>query len=237
MTRILAYPRPDGQMAVRNHLFVLPAVVCANQVAIDVARDIPGVKYVEHQHGCAQIGADLAQTQRVFSHLAAHPNAFATMLVGLGCEGVVTKDLYEQTRLRTTKPLAVILIQEAGGTPGARAEVAAWAAREQARAAQAVRTAADWPALTVGVFTDASGAPAVADAAAGVPADGGAPGHGAAAAAAAVTAVLTALWTAGARIVVPAHLAAALSRFTPDVAHLAYGARPQGMARQPPRLP
>ncbi|WP_188882471.1 UxaA family hydrolase, partial [Alicyclobacillus cellulosilyticus] len=146
MTRILAYPRPDGQMAVRNHLFVLPAVVCANQVAIDVARDIPGVKYVEHQHGCAQIGADLAQTQRVFSHLAAHPNAFATMLVGLGCEGVVTKDLYEQTRLRTTKPLAVILIQEAGGTPGARAEVAAWAAREQARAAQAVRTAADWPA-------------------------------------------------------------------------------------------
>ena len=41
MSTLQAYRRPGGEVGIRNHLFALPVVVCANQVAIDVARKFP----------------------------------------------------------------------------------------------------------------------------------------------------------------------------------------------------
>jgi altronate dehydratase len=78
--------RPDGRAASRAHLLVIPSVVCANAVASQIAESVPGALSVTHQHGCAQIGDDAVQTSAALERLARHPNAWATLIVSLGCE-------------------------------------------------------------------------------------------------------------------------------------------------------
>ena len=56
------YRRPDGTVGIRNHVLILPAVVCANRVARGIAQAVPGTVWVEHQHGCTQLGADAELT-------------------------------------------------------------------------------------------------------------------------------------------------------------------------------
>ncbi|WP_083520991.1 UxaA family hydrolase [Alicyclobacillus kakegawensis] len=157
MRGVRVMQRDDGSIAVRNHLFILPAVVCANQVAIDVARRNPQCKYIEHQHGCAQIGADLVQTQRIFSNLAINPNVFASLFVGLGCEGIRTTDLFQAAKSRTIRPIELVMIQGSGGTLSAQAKVEAWVQEQEA--AMTVSVAAvevEWSQLTVGLLYDGS---------------------------------------------------------------------------------
>ncbi|GMA61964.1 UxaA family hydrolase [Alicyclobacillus fastidiosus] len=154
MSKIRVYSRADGSIGIRNHLFILPAVVCANQVAIDVARRNPKFKYIEHQHGCAQIGADLVQTQRVFSNLALHPNVYASLFVGLGCEGIIAKDLYQTTKSRTQKPVGFVSIQGAGGTLKAQSSVERWLGERDAEIAQIPRADVPWEQICIGFLFD-----------------------------------------------------------------------------------
>ncbi|WP_026961477.1 UxaA family hydrolase [Alicyclobacillus herbarius] len=167
MQSVRVFQRDDGSVAVRNHLFLLPAVVCANQVAMDVARRNPSCKYIEHQHGCAQIGKDLVQTQRVFANLAVSPNVFASLFVGLGCEGIRTGDLFEMVRSRTRRPVELVMIQGSGGTLAAQAKVEAWVRGHEAAMDSLTRSDGSWDQLTVGLlFDDPSGSsspPAVSE--------------------------------------------------------------------------
>jgi altronate dehydratase large subunit len=81
------YPRPDGQIGVRNHILVLPTVVCANGVVERLDREagtLP-LALVTHQHGCGQVGDDLSLTVRTLSGIVANPNVGAVVLVSLGC--------------------------------------------------------------------------------------------------------------------------------------------------------
>ncbi|WAH35241.1 UxaA family hydrolase [Alicyclobacillus dauci] len=154
MSNVRVFRRNDGSVGIRNHLFILPAVVCANQVAIDVARRNPKFKYIEHQHGCAQIGADLIQTQRVFSNLAIHPNAYASLFVGLGCEGIIAKNLYEDTKARTEKPLGFVSIQGSGGTLKAQSKVEMWLADREDEVPHVPQTEVDWGEIRIGLLMD-----------------------------------------------------------------------------------
>lgn len=154
MPQVNVYQRDDGSLSVRNHLFILPAVVCANQVAIDVARRNPVFKYIEHQHGCAQIGADLVQTQRIFSNLSIHPNVFASLFVSLGCEGMMTANLFAQSESRTKRPMKLVSIQGVGGTLKAQSAVEEWMNARQAEIASVPHVATDWGQLTVGFICD-----------------------------------------------------------------------------------
>lgn len=154
MNRLKGFRREDGTLGIRNHLFILPAVVCANQVAIDVARRHPTLKYIEHQHGCAQIGQDLIQTQRVFSNLSIHPNTYASVFVGLGCEGIIAKDLYRRTKERSAKALQLVIIQESGGTLGAGSVVENWLLERQRELSQLPMVDVAWSDLRVGLLFD-----------------------------------------------------------------------------------
>src|ERR687893_3264168 len=82
----LGYRRADGTVGIRNHLLVVPSVVCANTVAQRVASLIPGAVSVPHPHGCAQVGDDVVLTEKVLAGAAANPNVGAALIVGLGCE-------------------------------------------------------------------------------------------------------------------------------------------------------
>ena len=54
----MGYRRADGAIGIRNHVLVLPSVVCANRVARGISQLVSESTWVEHQHGCTQLGAD-----------------------------------------------------------------------------------------------------------------------------------------------------------------------------------
>src|SRR3954465_3842549 len=115
-THFWGYRRPDGTVGVRNHLLVVPSVICANTVAQRVAALIPGAVAVPHPHGCAQVGDDVTMTERVLAGTAANPNVGAALVIGLGCETCQATDVAEMARqLAPEKPIESFFIQDAGG--------------------------------------------------------------------------------------------------------------------------
>lgn len=90
------YRRPDGKVGIRNQILVLPSVVCANRVARGISQTAAGTTWVEHQHGCAQLGADAELTAMVLVAHGTHPNVFGVIVVGLGCETTQAQDIAAQ---------------------------------------------------------------------------------------------------------------------------------------------
>jgi altronate dehydratase large subunit len=113
-----AWRRPDGRIAVRNHLLVLPSVLCAALVAQDVAAATGGVA-IAHQHGCSQVGDDGQQTAHAFEGIACAPNVGAVLVVSLGCETVQGRALADRIGVRGQRT-EFVGIQDAGGSDGAR---------------------------------------------------------------------------------------------------------------------
>ncbi|MDR2523179.1 MAG: UxaA family hydrolase [Synergistaceae bacterium] len=111
----MGYARADGRVGVRNHLLVLPSVVCANDTAARIAAQLNGAVFVTHQHGCAQLPADAAQTRRTLVGFGSNPNVAACIVVGLGCETLPAGDIAAEIA-KTGAPVVSLVIQEMGGT-------------------------------------------------------------------------------------------------------------------------
>lgn len=113
----MGYRRPDGAVGIRNHVLVLPTVNCANQVARGIATNVRGTVWVEHQHGCSQLGADAEQTARAFIGHGIHPNVYGVVVVGLGCEVIRAQDIAAEIKKQCPyKPVHTIIIQDEGGS-------------------------------------------------------------------------------------------------------------------------
>ncbi|WP_425058924.1 Altronate dehydratase [Sporomusa carbonis] len=113
----MGYRRPDGSVGIRNHVLVIPTVVCANQVARGISQNVKGTVWVEHQHGCSQLAPDAAQTARVFIGHGTNPNVFGVVVVGLGCEVVRAQDVAAEIKKQCPyKPVHCVIIQDAGGS-------------------------------------------------------------------------------------------------------------------------
>lgn len=124
------YRRPDGSVGVRNHVLLLPTIVCAAKAAQQVTTLVRGTVSFYHQHGCAAVGADFDQTTRTFVNMGAHPNVSGAVVVGLGCEAHQARMIAaEIARVAPWKRVEVVLIQESGGTLQAMADIARIAAR------------------------------------------------------------------------------------------------------------
>ncbi len=90
------YRRADGKVGIRNEIWVIPNVFCANgpvQKIVELANqkyprseNFDGFFALTHPNGCSQMGEDLLNTQKILANLAKHPNAGGTLLVSLGCE-------------------------------------------------------------------------------------------------------------------------------------------------------
>jgi altronate dehydratase large subunit len=115
MKTFKGYRRANGTVGVRNHVLVLPSVMCANHVVDLIGRKVPDVVTVGHPTGCAQVGADFEQTKRTMAGFAANPNVGAVLVVGLGCETNESKALAQEIAARGQR-VEVIGIQECGGT-------------------------------------------------------------------------------------------------------------------------
>src|SRR5437773_10402191 len=109
------YPRPGGGVGVRNHLLVVPTVICASVVAERVAAAVPGGAALPHLAGCGQLGPDLSVTHETLAAYCRHPNVGAVLVVALGCEQVVAQHLADAAR-SAGKSAHIVSIQGEGGT-------------------------------------------------------------------------------------------------------------------------
>src|SRR5919197_1702713 len=112
----LGYRRPDGRVGVRNHVLVVPTVICSAVVADRIAASIaPTGTALPHLAGCGQLGPDLSITHETLAAYCRHPNVGAVLVVALGCEQVVAQMLADAAR-GAGKPSAIVAIQSEGGT-------------------------------------------------------------------------------------------------------------------------
>lgn len=89
------YLREDGDVGIRNEIWIINTVGCINKVAERLAhmgnkrfhnRRFDGIFNFSHPYGCSQLGDDLLYTQRCLAGLVRHPNAAGVLVIGLGCE-------------------------------------------------------------------------------------------------------------------------------------------------------
>ncbi|MGG0287346.1 UxaA family hydrolase [Peribacillus butanolivorans] len=116
MSMIKGYRRSNGKFGIRNHLLIIPTVICANHVANRIQQAVPDSVAIPHQHGCSQIGDDKERTHRLLGGMGKNPNVGAVLLISLGCEVIDAKVLKQEIEEETGKPVEWLDIQDAGGT-------------------------------------------------------------------------------------------------------------------------
>lgn len=88
------YVRPNGEVGIRNEIWIINTVGCINKTCEILAKrgndrcgdGVDGVFHFSHPFGCSQLGDDLKYTQRLLASLVNHPNAAGVLVIGLGCE-------------------------------------------------------------------------------------------------------------------------------------------------------
>lgn len=89
------YMRKNGEVGVRNEIWIVPTVGCVNGISDRLAamlqeetklEGIDAVHSWHHNYGCSQLSEDHENTRKVLRDIVLHPNAGAVLVVGLGCE-------------------------------------------------------------------------------------------------------------------------------------------------------
>ena len=89
------YVRRNGEVGIRNEVWIVPTVGCVNGVAeklVELLKAETGCKGVDaihawhHNYGCSQLSGDHENTRKVLRDIVLHPNAGAVLIVSLGCE-------------------------------------------------------------------------------------------------------------------------------------------------------
>ncbi len=93
--KINIFRRANGQIGIRNELWIIPTVGCVNAIGSMIktqflqqhnCEKIDGIHVFNHQFGCSQLGDDHYNTRLLLQNLALHPNAGGVLVLGLGCE-------------------------------------------------------------------------------------------------------------------------------------------------------
>ena len=106
----MGYRRSDGQVGIRNQIWIIPTVGCVNgicqtlaerfraeiagQAGNDATRQaqpapasaVDAVVAFPHNYGCSQLGGDHENTRTILADMVHHPNAGGVLVVSLGCE-------------------------------------------------------------------------------------------------------------------------------------------------------
>lgn len=109
------YERENGNIGIRNELWVVPTVGCVNGIGERILEKfkeevspvgIDGLEVFKHNYGCSQLGDDHANTRTMLGNLVKHPNAGGVLVLGLGCENNTMTDFikslgeYDQKRIK-----------------------------------------------------------------------------------------------------------------------------------------
>ena len=82
---IMAYKRYNGDIGIRNDVWIINTVGCVNKLAERLAKRTGALAF-PHPYGCSQLGGDHETTQKILRGLVKHPNAGGVLVLGLGCE-------------------------------------------------------------------------------------------------------------------------------------------------------
>ena len=89
------YVRKNGDIGVRNEIWIVPTVGCVNGIAerlVDALKKETGEEGIDaihawhHNFGCSQLSGDHENTRKVLRDICLHPNAGAVLVLSLGCE-------------------------------------------------------------------------------------------------------------------------------------------------------
>jgi len=89
------YVRKNGEVGIRNEVWIVPTVGCVNGIAEKLAskladetklEGIDAVHAWHHNYGCSQLSEDHENTRKVLRDIVLHPNAGAVLVLSLGCE-------------------------------------------------------------------------------------------------------------------------------------------------------
>ena len=105
------YRRKNGDVGVRNEIWVVPTVGCVNGIAERLVKQLshemgldshqssaPQVDAVyawHHNYGCSQLSEDHENTRKVLRDICLHPNAGGVLVLSLGCENNQPEDFME----------------------------------------------------------------------------------------------------------------------------------------------
>ena len=81
----MGYVRENGEVGIRNEIWIVNTVGCVNKVAERIA-NATGAYHFPHPFGCSQLGDDQTVTQLILRGMVNHPNAAGVLVLGLGCE-------------------------------------------------------------------------------------------------------------------------------------------------------
>jgi len=91
----MGYSRANGDVGIRNELWIIPTVGCVNSLCEQTAaqlrleglpENVEEVVVLAHPYGCSQLGDDHEASRKILADLVQHPNAGGVLVVGLGCE-------------------------------------------------------------------------------------------------------------------------------------------------------
>lgn len=112
---ILAYKRKNGDIGIRNELWIVPTVGCMNGIAEQVKKRLvatadvssaDSINVFTHNYGCSQMGDDHVNTRTILQNIVKHPNCGGALVLGLGCENnqvsvfKETIDEYDEDRVK-----------------------------------------------------------------------------------------------------------------------------------------
>ena len=91
------FRRSNGEVGVRNQIWIIPTVGCVNGICNTLAErfraeiagkegSVDAVVAFPHNYGCSQLGDDHENTKKILRDMVHHPTAGAILVVGLGCE-------------------------------------------------------------------------------------------------------------------------------------------------------
>lgn len=88
------FVRPNGQVGIRNEIWIIPTVGCVSKTAQMLEKiggglvgdGCDGVYAFTHPFGCSQLGDDQENTRKILAGLINHPNAGGVLVLSLGCE-------------------------------------------------------------------------------------------------------------------------------------------------------
>lgn len=92
--KVNVYQRANGEVGIRNEIWVIPTVGCVNGQAKEIVERFKaecgevgdGVFAYTHPYGCSQLGDDHERTKLILQKMVRHPNAGGVLVLGLGCE-------------------------------------------------------------------------------------------------------------------------------------------------------
>lgn len=118
--------RKNGDVGVRNQIWIIPTVGCVNGIVNELASrfsneirgregSVDAVIPFPHNYGCSQLGEDHENTRKILADLLHHPNCGGALVVSLGCENNQLEDFLKEAGDYDRERVATMRVQDVEG--------------------------------------------------------------------------------------------------------------------------